>query len=1496
MLEDSENQINIDKQYAEGSVEVFPIVPEATARNQAATLALLGSNPNLEEEYKNNYLELIKGKTPPSYQGVEATIKSSYQKPLMNMLGDPNVELDVKKMAVSHVSNIQVEPHKEVSIKAASLDNPDANVHQAAIIEDTRKRMEEEFAYRDYEQKMINRSIASQDVNYKTVFTDMLEMAIPGSMTFGSARHIAHLAKEVGAETSISLVAGKDAIRARLASLPVEERMKVFSQIQKTLVDNPGIVFKDKNTVEAINTISEVAVTGNYNLGHKYIDAATQILDAIGVGGILRNGFKGLQKALTKVATRKVLDTPLPVSPLEITSAANPAYARDVYKAATQSDEAAKALAGTDRDSLIIRTEGPQPSMGPYAEATLINPVRELDKRIKELATQTGGIRYTDEEILAARVNTEKAFRDAAGVSSIDNYTQVAVEGDNLVVKGMFGSSESGFQTPEEAINQARFAFKNLAIPEKEFKLYQRTPENTYDLVDINAVKGVPGEYFIGLESKIPVSENLIPDEAMSPLTWKLNFFDRFPKLWSRTTGSLTQNLTDAASVQPKIVSSSAEVAVDRSIALEKVVLEKGDDFAKSAKRLPKDQQDNLLKVIVESDAQRTHFDYLTLKNKFNLSDESIDTLYKWRDAQDTTHWLSNLTQVKNLRNNLYKLFNNGNVQLFGKEVPKNGNLTSLYDPTTDTIKTLTRQEMDDLYNRGGTYAKLKVPEKINGVQVTHFIVENNPNSFLRVLNDSDQVLNYIPGYYKRYYKASRFVVRNERNADGTLYERAVAVAPSWEEADNYLKNAAKAEGKSPEEFGRVRADVRDGSELEFSAMSEAGFVNTRHRGQLLNNAQSPVYIGKQGMLLDPTESFTRAAAGVSQKVAMQDAIDTMKRRLYTQFKEVMPADGSYPMSPKDIGKVGDIHSPLARDARSLWQYIDSLEAGFRNSIDEFSKDMFKSLSISAGKKGMKGVEKVTGALSTVNPMNDLSGLIHRALITWNPLRQWIVQPSQALRLSFYDPVAFSRALKDWGTYINAIIKKNSKVALNANEKEIYDVATRWGALDGVDRSILVEGPLRDLSHSSNALLRGASKADKAISSVGFDFAERMNMFMHMATVRNRKMAKGLNVANLKVQDEIFSEARALTLSLNTAGQQPYNKTALSLFTKFLQIPHKSILQVTFNRRLDAATKAKLLAADTVLYGVPLAAVSNLIGADLIPDDPVLRDKIEFGMLTHMYNNLFQKAFDVNPDANLSGLAPYDVAGWKELFKGMMESGVAGAFAKTPVGTLTVGSNPRITNAMVKMFDFMRGNGAEGDPVKFPEVINEFAKIAGGYNNYIKYSYIKEAHRELSRTGVLLRDDVSNLAALHTLFGFSTTSEEKMFTTMNKVLSDTKDRQKEIRDGVKTAMANLRDKYYQGTDEFEQMMRIHQELNRVFQKPEDFKVAMDEYRKLMVDKETWMYGAMLKYAGFASTDDIKIAIKASAIPEEQKQKLIKIFAEDLKGLDEEIKKLDEKEK
>lgn len=1493
MLEQYEERVSVDELYKEDSTaKTFPI-PENTVKTQAASVALLSGNPNLEEEYRNNYQDIItggKGVYGTRLKEIADKSRNAYNSALTSVLQDPTVDIKAKEAALKASADMDTDLVKELAIKQASqLDEGMFNSREKAVISLTQDRINTEMQYRDFEQKMINITKLKIDPSFKTVVSDVMEWFVPGSMTASAFTAQKAVGKELGIDLGVSVADNKIKIREKLASLPAQQRQQMLFKIHDAIANNSGLVFKDKNTLEGLSMISELAIGSDYGSGSAVLDRVVQVMDAIGLGGVVKGTMKATARFYNKAKVAEVVINPSPVAALPVIASVNPESARAVYKAATTSDEVAKATSGISKNDLVIHMEAPNVGVSSTeVEAKLVDPARGISPQLAELATQTGGLRFTEEEIQSAREAATKRFQAVSGVVQYHNYTQVMNEGDNLIYRGFYGGPNMGFASAEEAIDSAKYAFKDFGIKESDMLTYRRTNEGTFERVPFMEAKGNPGEYIVGIDAKAPI---MMGDIDPSPLTWKLNYFDRFKNLWSRGTGSVTQNLIDAASVQPKLVTASAEVAVDRSVAIEKIVLQKGDQYAKQAKALDKADKDSLMKAIVDGDNQRVNWSDLDLKHRFGLSDNAITAYRTFRDAQDTNHWLSNLTYVKNFRNNGWKLLETSNARLFGKEVQKALPSSAVYDPVSDTTRILTRQELDDLYNRGGTLAKLRSEQDLGGVKATHFIVENSPNSYLRVLNDADQVINYIPGYYKRYYNSPRFVVKYERGPDGNNYERAVAISGTWEDAEKHLAGLARNEGKLPEEFGRVRGDVKDAIELELEAMSQAGMVNQRHRGQLLDNAQSPIYVGTAGNVLDPSESFIRAAASISQKVGMQDTVDTLKRRLMTQFKTVMPVDGSYPTRLEDIGRKGDMYSKEARDARSLWQYVDSLEAGFYNMLDVVSREIFSQISVSAGKKGMKGVEKAANIASEISPMQSLSAGLHRALITWNPLRQLLVQPAQAMRLSIYNPPAFAKAMADWNMFIGGILQKRSGKALTAEQKAIDDMVNRWGGLDGVDRSILVEGPLRTMTVSSlpsgvKQVAEAAKSVDKAVATVGFDAGEKFNMFLHMATIRNEYKMLGKDVTNLRVQDEIFAKARAMTLSLNQAGMMPYNRTAVSLFTKFLQIPHKALLQVTTNRRLTASDKARILTADLLLYGVPMGAVAGLIGKDFLPENPDVRDKIEFGLLTNIYNKSLENLTGVNPDANLSSLAPYELSGWRNLIGGMLENGLAATLAKTPAGTLTIGSNPRLSNAIAKTMDFVRQNGVEGDPVAFREVVHEFAKIAGGYNNYVKAKYILETAKVADQRGLILKEGVSNLEALHALFGIPYKSVEANFTALEKITRETKNKKKNIEEAVDRTMSLMHAKYQLGTSDFEQSIRTIQEFNRIFTDPQDLGIALSHYAKRTKTGEDWLITAMMKYAGFADKEDLDIVIKASGLSEERKDFFRNILQKDIPSINE----------
>lgn len=1471
---DTSPQINIDEMY--GVEKKRKPLSDATARNEAALMSLLHAEPSkITETYQNLYNELLQGGTEYSDmvgRDLENKASKGISDTLVGILGDASLPLDVKKSAVEAAKTYSPSKVDMFSQKVASEDQ-EGNAEQAYMLERSRNVLAKENDFRAQRQAIHNAHQASKDSSFTGFLVDLVEAALP--TFFQTAGTLTEVQKSLGMKPSVVdrlyLKGAKEKIREHLFKLPPEQRAQAVETIANAIDENSGVLIYKKNDLAARELLSQLIGDG-YSGSDAAVDNAVQLLDAIGVGQLTRSVSKGVVRGFSK----RIVDTPTaPASPLDIAASSNPAEARKLYEAANVSDESSLAISGTDKTSLILDNELPQ-LLSESVPNKLVDPARRVSKELKETVLGKGGIRFTQKERDEALEKAKTEYLNATGVNLLDNYTQFGIQGDKVVVKGFYGSSEGGFLKAEDALEQARYTFRSFEIGDDSLSIHKLSDEGEYVPVKLEDVKGVEGNYIVGLEIKRGI-------DVSDTLDVKYNFADRFKFSNSRITGSVSSNILDHASMLHPVITGSAERAVDLGTRIDKLIIQIGDDYARQARSLDKAQREQLAKVIHDSNFNRVEYDDSTLRTTYGLNDRAIDALKKWREGWDSHHWLSNLTHVKNMRNSGYQVLVSPNAKLYGKPVSKGSATGEVYDATTDTIKLLSSNELDSLYNKGGTLVKLRTPETILGKEVTHFAVDNSPSTYLRTLNDSDQVLNYIPGYYKLYYNSPRFVVEKVKGSNGSTYERAIAVAGDWKEAEHYLKRKAAAAGVTPEQFGRIRGDIKQyslGDDMDWELGRAAGVVNQRHRGKLLADASSPtVHLGSTNYVVDPMESFIRSASNISARVALQDEIDVMKKRLMTQYKNVMPEKGEYPSSYLDIGKKGDEFSKEAADARTLWGYIDKLENGYINAIDAASKDIFRAMGDVVGKKGLSGAERGLMFLSRQNFMQDANNLVYQSLIKFNPLRQWIVQPIQALQLWAYDPISFVKSMDAFSNWMTASIAKKAGAPLTKKQKEIYDFMEKWGGLDGVDRQNLVDGPLRDMSRSSNKALRAIGKASDIPAKVGFDPAERTNLALHVLTERERAIRQGKDIDDVNVIDEVFAKARALTLSMNRAGDMPYNRTAISILTRFLQIPHKSFTKITYNRRLSKSEKARIAVGDLLLYGVPIATFGEVIGKDVLSDDPVMREAQMFGLFTAGYNRIWRDFLGVeNMEANLSSMSPYETQGWNDLAVAFWESGIAGMIGSTPAGELFVGNNPRVTEAFKRMSRWMNINNYEGAPEDFSSVVSGFASITSGWSNYLKYRYITNTEIQMNKNGVVLKEGVSNAEALHVLFGIQSMSESARFDYLSKMNKKQKAKEEEIKSAVKDIVQAYTRIFQSPISEQEQFIRILQEMNRVFSdNSKDLELAHKEFIRLARDRDSGVVSGFLRFAGILSFEEHKQMLKASGMPEEQIQKFIEIL-------------------
>ena len=179
MLEQYEDRVSVDELYKEeATVKTFPI-PENTVKTQAATVSLLSGNPNLEEEYRNNYKDILtggKGSYSKRLEEISNRSKNAYNNALTSVLQDPTVDIKAKEAALKASANMDADLVKELAIKQASqLDDSQFNSREKAVITLTQDRMNAEMEYRDFEQKMINISKLKEDPTFKSTISDIIK-------------------------------------------------------------------------------------------------------------------------------------------------------------------------------------------------------------------------------------------------------------------------------------------------------------------------------------------------------------------------------------------------------------------------------------------------------------------------------------------------------------------------------------------------------------------------------------------------------------------------------------------------------------------------------------------------------------------------------------------------------------------------------------------------------------------------------------------------------------------------------------------------------------------------------------------------------------------------------------------------------------------------------------------------------------------------------------------------------------------------------------------------------------------------------------------------------------------------------------------------------------------------------------------------------------------------------------------------------------------------
>lgn len=1153
---------------------------------------------------------------------------------------------------------------------------------------------------------------------------------------------------------------------------------------------------------------------------------------------------------------------------------------------------------------------------------------------VMDFVQNDGAIHYWEAEKRAMRARVVNDFEQAKGMNARKEMFTVDSLSDGVGIKAVYGPPQGGFQSADEAMAMARWSLREYGVDDSAITILQRqgadyvpvgaadlkygevvgsgrvqlkgqepslvtsTSASTGDKIvqtDIGSTFTVrrKQDFLVQVESKYKFNPGDVA--AWSEADVKYNIFDRVNAFKGTSgAGSFQRHILDAHSMLHPNITLGANVVVDKAAGLEKELLKVGDSFAESYKKLPRARQEFLEQTIKDANAQGLDLNYNKLVAD-GATPSEIATLKEWRGYWDTIYHLENKDMVKTMRARGFHEFVDevSDTRLFVKPVSRNqvAGDAKVYNYADDTITTMRADEVAELYARDGTLARMRQPMSL-GDDAAEFIVSQNSvgKNYLRALTDDSQVLNYRKGYYSVNYKDPQFIVKVVQNSRGeTLYEKAVATAGNMADADMMVRRMSATDGGKYYRRGDIKKmDMRSN---DYWDLQQAGGRSAQKvRGKRLEDATSTVSDPSMNNIMGPVESMVSSARSISNRVAMRDMMEATKARFMSQFDEYLPT-GQYGQKVLP-GNIDDIkyrggHTPSQKklaDARTTFEYIKYLEDGYINAIDDGYKATLKALSDVAGSVGLSKAERGLGWMSEARgPSAMAKNLAFNMYLATHPFRQMIIQSHQAIQLIANFPrwILGGRAAPQvsvltafqLGIEPSQVILRGAGLSLE-EAKVMYRQFQRTGQTASIDKQNLIRGSLGDLADTvvGGKIKKWAFMPLTGMRRIGFDAGENVNTMTSWLAHRDQAIREGKDFSRADVQDMVSGLARNYTYNMNAAGDMPYNQNALAALFQFMQVPHKAMTQMLFNRALTPAQRLRLIGFNTFMYTLPPAAMYSLFG-DILPDDPEVRDAVVQGMEGLVLNKLIETASGEESRIDFSGLSPADMFGTYDFIHSLFTTDVGTVIASTPSGQLFFGNNPRVTNFARTAAKYFNLSDDYQDPKSFGDVAHDFASLSSGYSNGFKAAYALHYQRKQSSAGGVTDSNVTRPEAIAQVFGFGTLDEAQ-----KRYVSDaTYKKTKAFEDDVKLYYRELKRHVTRNgitPGEVEYTTKMLAEAWRVWGN-DDYQarqIIAAELKKDAQAGDSRMYQSVMKATGVMNHNEVKGLIKAIPGYAEDKRK------------------------
>lgn len=1208
--------------------------------------------------------------------------------------------------------------------------------------------------------------------------------------------------------------------------IPVEDRAKLTQQIIDLIDENDQMIFSDGNNLAAIQNLQGMLVDNDYGDFMRWFDNVTGVLEVVGIfklPSMIKKFAKGagVLDEVSKAEKTAVKTAVAPSSPKQVIVSANPEQVRKFHKLEIEDEagEASEAISGATREESLADDILPQPEMIPGTVKNKVKmnvPEYAEPEEFRVARTREGWAFASPAEVAKTREKLTASLEDIEGMDIHKGSTTIAVDEEGITTATAFyRPKDSGFKTADEALENAKFAFKHYGLRDEDITLFYKKGDEWIETTqkELSARKALREgytkakkaidpelkdfEYSVGIKHEYQLrSEDLILDEVLDSGRFfgvPLNYLDRFPSVFAKWgQGSLVQNFLDAASVIHPQISVAAGQKFDKSIALRKLYVDHFVGFTKVYKKLSKGRRLKMTNYINEANFKGLRFDEAALRAD-GFNDTEVQALRDWRKGNDAMFHATNADLVKTLRNKGFKVLKHegSDTRLVVKPIKRGGvnSNTQYYDVATgkmvDGFDSV--EDLDNFYEGGGTLTKLQEPMKVGDEWIDVIRSdEKSGSSYTRAMRDDEQVLAYRDGYYPVMYDANFFIDKIITLKGGKEIKKTVASARNKKELEQALKGFRDEELDETVEsvVYRPRPDRRSDLEKEesldegsFALNVSGGTSSQRMRGERLKDAAGDLHLAGMSNLEDPLQAVNTSISQLSQRLAVRNYMDTTKRRWIETYAEKLGLkknkydEYEWPGDITQVKGSPEVDRQLVADARTMYNYVYSLENSYINGIDEAIKLGVNGIAEIFADLGVTRLEEIFRGVAKSAPTSTAKSAVFKLYLAANPLRQLVIQAHQNVQLAAINPKYMAGPI---AMDLYRIGRAMRGATDDADAVKMLEELTTSGMMDAVDANNLIRSDLLRLADTT-ALQKVGTITGKPLNiaqKVGFDKAEQSVLVMSWLAHRDMAIKAGTKL-DRRAYDEIAGQARAYTYSMNRAGDMPYNSNSLNVIAQFLQVPHKALLQPLTNRTLNKKQRATLLAWNTVNFGVP-TGLMTFIYENMKPG--VERDILEYGLEDVVLNSVLSAVSGEEQQIDWGDLAPGEWSGMQDFVVALATTAPGDALAKSPAGSLWFGGNPRLTEMFRTTARFFHLNDYE-DPLletNFVDVSLAFANLFSGASNVFKAKYAYETGKKISSMGNITDPEVTRWEARVTALGFRTKTEEGTRVIMEEIYGDEK--------------------------------------------------------------------------------------------------------------------------